>query len=191
MVYPNPLRRNFIPLSKRQTQRGTNRRRTFSIEWATPDGIYKPMNHIFDFTLDAAASADNAKTALYFDRKINGLTADWSGHRVWINPPYDETLGAWVRRAHMSVTSREAEMVLMLLPARTGRPWFHDHCLSEACSRRFVRGRICFIPYDGAAATSAMEDSILCFFRDRQALGSHPTWERSFELAKLEPRLIT
>ncbi len=53
----------------------------------TPDWLFEALNKEFGFTLDAAASADNARCANYYDAPANGLIRPWEGV-VWCNPPY-------------------------------------------------------------------------------------------------------
>jgi hypothetical protein len=50
------------------------------------------------FTLDACATAANAKCAAYFTRKEDGLRQPWTG-RVWCNPPYGREIGLWLAKA--------------------------------------------------------------------------------------------
>ena len=47
--------------------------------------------------LDAAADATNAKCARYFTAEDDGLTQDWAGETVWLNPPYGRGItGKWM-----------------------------------------------------------------------------------------------
>ena len=55
--------------------------------WETPQDFFNKLNEEFRFTLDAAASDDNAKCANYFTKEQDGLVQSW-GHTVWLNPPY-------------------------------------------------------------------------------------------------------
>ena len=51
--------------------------------WTTPDSVYKPLHAEFQFTLDAAASEDNAKCAMYYDQALDGLQQSWlCNHRA-------------------------------------------------------------------------------------------------------------
>lgn len=89
----------------------------------TPASLFDPLHAEFDFTLDAAASVQNAKLksfctvdGYYEDgEKIHGcdgLTLCWDvEERVWVNPPYS-SVRPWVERAW----DQDAEVVVMLLP---------------------------------------------------------------------------
>ena len=48
-------------------------------KWATPQDFFDKLNDEFHFTLDAAASPDNAKCANYFTEEQDGLTQSWGG----------------------------------------------------------------------------------------------------------------
>lgn len=48
-------------------------------KWATPQDFFDKLNDEFHFTLDAAASPDNAKCPVYFTEEQNGLTQSWGG----------------------------------------------------------------------------------------------------------------
>lgn len=77
------------------------------------------------FTLDAAASAANAKCPFYFDRAVDGLTQPWSG-RVWCNPPYSDCR-SWVSKALKEWESGRCEVIVLLLPAnRTEQGWWQE-----------------------------------------------------------------
>jgi len=60
------------------------------------DGLWTKLNDIFHFTVDAAASADNAKLPKFWDKQTDALKQDWSKETVWLNPPFsriEEFLG--------------------------------------------------------------------------------------------------
>ena len=48
-------------------------------KWATPQDFFDKLNNEFHFTLDAAASPDNAKCANYFTEEQDGLAQSWGG----------------------------------------------------------------------------------------------------------------
>lgn len=115
-----------------------------SDEWATPQWLFDELNKQFGFTLDPASTTDNAKCQKFYTLEDDGLSKDWAGERVFINPPYSKCFD-WVKKAHTEV-QKENTKVIMLLPARTDTKWFHQFCLdsnvvSEVC---FVKGRLKF-----------------------------------------------
>lgn len=65
---------------------------------ALPPEAFAKLNERFDFTVDAAASAHNAKLPRYYTIENSGLLASWAGERVYCNPPYSD-LRPWVEKA--------------------------------------------------------------------------------------------
>ena len=115
-------------------------------DWATPQALFDRLNAYHQFDLDAAASSTNHKVDNWLgldhpdSARRDGLTADWDGERVWLNPPYGRILNEWVAKAsHHALKGNE---VVLLLPARTDTRWFHDYCLMHAVE--FIRGRVKF-----------------------------------------------
>ena len=97
--------------------------------WETPQWLFDKYNQEYQFTLDACAIPENAKCPRFFSPEQDGLSQEWTG-RVWCNPPYGRQIGKWVQKAYES----KAEVVVMLLPARTDTSWFHDLCLRGGAS---------------------------------------------------------
>ena len=128
-------------------------------QWATPQDFFDKLNEEFDFTLDVCALPENAKCKQFFTPEIDGLSQPWKG-RVWCNPPYGREIGQWVRRAFLAVVSGGAEVVVMLLPARTDTRWFHEYIYKKA-DVRFLKGRLKF----GEAKNSAPFPSMIVIFK--------------------------
>jgi phage N-6-adenine-methyltransferase len=112
----------------------------------TCDEIFLPLMARHQFTLDAAANADNAKTKKYFDLATDGLKQSWRGERVWCNPPFSN-LGGWVRKALDEVNRGGCPLVVMLLPNnRMEQIFWQDHIepvrdADLGVSVKFLRGR--------------------------------------------------
>ena len=128
-------------------------------KWTTPQDFFDKLNDEFHFTLDAAASPDNAKCANYFTEEQDGLAQSWGGHTVWCNPPYCRKTGLWVKKAYEE-HQRTGCTVVMLLPSRTDVRWFHDYILGKA-EIRFIKGRLKF----GGNKNSAPFPSIVAIYR--------------------------
>lgn len=112
-----------------------------SPEWATPQPLFDALNTIHHFTLDAAASDNNAKCPIYFTADENALLKNWGGYSVFCNPPYGREIGAWVRKGYEEA-QKPGTKVVMLLPARTDTRWFHDYCVKGKIE--FLKGRLKF-----------------------------------------------
>lgn len=125
-------------------------------KWSTPQWFFDKLNQEFNFTLDPCADESNHKCEKYFTKEQNGLIQDWSGERVFCNPPYGREIGEWVKRCATSA----AEIVVMLIPARTDTRWFHEFIYNKA-EIRFLRGRLKF----GNSKNSAPFPSMVVIFR--------------------------
>ena len=111
-------------------------------DWETPQDFFDELNKEFHFTLDPCASENNHKCEKYFTEKENGLLQDWSGERVYCNPPYSaKEQDAWVKKCYEE--SKHATVV-MLVPARTDTERFHKYILPHA-EIRFLKGRLTFV----------------------------------------------
>jgi site-specific DNA-methyltransferase (adenine-specific) len=127
-------------------------------EWATPQPFFDRQHAEFNFTLDACATAENAKCPAYYTPEQDGLAQPWTG-RVWCNPPYGRAIGDWLAKARQSVEAGAAELVVCLVPARTDTAWWHEH--TPAAEVRLLRGRLRF----GTARDWAPFSSALLVFR--------------------------
>ena len=110
-------------------------------DWETPQALFDELDREFDFTLDAAATEQNKKCD---DFLLDGIAEDtrWQG-RVWCNPPYGKLISKFVFQAYYSWFHKDAELVVMLLPARTDTKYFHDYIYGIA-EIRFLKGRLKF-----------------------------------------------
>jgi phage N-6-adenine-methyltransferase len=110
-----------------------------SNEWATPQEFFDRMDAEFRFTLDAAATPENAKCDRYFTIEDDALAKSWAGERVWLNPPHGRSLHKWIAKAATEPT----EITVMLIPARTDTRAWHRHIFGKA-EVRFIEGRLKF-----------------------------------------------
>jgi len=131
-------------------------------EWATPQDFFDKLNKQFNFTLDPCATKENAKCAKFFTQEDDGLAQDWSGERVFCNPPYGRGLKDWVRKAHEE--SKKGALVVMLIPARTDTSYWHDYIVGGGADIRYLRGRLKF----GGSANSAPFPSALIMWWGRE-----------------------
>lgn len=118
-----------------------------SDERDTPQELFDALNSEFGFTLDAAASAENAKCERYFTIADNAVRQSWAKESVWMNPPYSQ-LPPWIDKAIAS--AHEGATVVALLPVTSGSRWF-DTCMLHADEVRFIEGRLAFNGMDQPA----------------------------------------
>ena len=94
-------------------------------DWETPHEFFDQLNSEFSFSVDACATAENAKCPRFFTPEQNGLVQDWTKETVWCNPPYSSRLqDAFVRKCYESAQV-PGTTVVALLPARTDTKRFH------------------------------------------------------------------
>ena len=113
-----------------------------SNEWATPIKFFEELNKEFKFTLDPCATKENAKCEKYFTKEDDGLTKNWSGERVFCNPPYGREIPYWVKKCYEE-NKLNNTFIVMLIPARTDTSYFHDYIYNKQ-EIRFIRGRLKF-----------------------------------------------
>lgn len=124
-------------------------------EWATPQDFYDKLAAEFKFNLDPCATSQNHKCDLYFTEKEDGLKQDWSGKRVFMNPPYGRQIKVWIEKAFKS----KAAVCVCLIPSRTDTSYWHDFVMKGEI--RFIRGRLKF----GGHSNSAPFPSAVVIFR--------------------------
>lgn len=124
------------------------------MDWETPQDFYESLNDEFGFTLDAAASAENAKCEHYYTEKENGLVQDWEGETVFCNPPYGRQLPKWIEKCY-NESRKDKTTVVMLIPARTDTKAFHEYIYDKS-EVRFVKGRLRFGDGKGRAPFPSM-----------------------------------
>lgn len=118
--------------------------------WRTPPDVYAALNAEFAFTLDPCP---------HYRDHFDGLARSWDGERVFCNPPYRRgQIELWLAKA------READVVVYLLPSRTGAKWWADALRADEI--RFIRGRLKF----GGSKINAPEWSVILIYRSAKAV---------------------
>ena len=88
----------------------------------TPDDLFRALHARFQFTVDAAAAPHNAKLDRYWTIDDSGLDKDWTGERVWCNPPYSN-VRPWIEKQ----LEQRADVSVILIPAnRTDQKFWQD-----------------------------------------------------------------
>lgn len=136
--------------------------------WETPKDFFDALDAEFEFDLDAAASAENAKCRIWYGGQIDALAlASWATEpsSIWLNPPYSQCREFMAKAAEQS---RLGHTVVCLVPCRTDTRWFWDHIWSgeahdwrPGVEVRFVKGRLKF----GDGKNSAPFPSMVVIFR--------------------------
>lgn len=133
--------------------------------WSTPQKLFDELNEEFHFTLDVAASPENAKCKEYLTESDNGLRLDWEKHTCFMNPPYSQ-ISEWLKKA--SIENAKGSTVVCLIPSRTDTRYWHQYIWNKAANRpydgvevRFIQGRLKF----GDSKNSAPFPSCVVVFR--------------------------
>ena len=140
-----------------------------SDEWSTPQATFDALAREFPFTVDLAATAENAKCRQFITAHHNALNRDWweYGDYGWLNPPYSRGLcPRFIAKA--AEERRKGFTTVMLLPARTDTTAFHAHIYDsekwqprEGVEIRLLPGRLRF----GGAKAGAPFPSMVVVFR--------------------------
>jgi phage N-6-adenine-methyltransferase len=134
-------------------------------EWPTPKNVFDGLDSEFGFTLDPCSTHENAKCPKHFTRDDDGLTQDWSGDVVFMNPPYGREIGQWMAKAYAE--SQKGATVVCLVPSRTDTDWWHRYAMRGEI--RLYRGRIKF---EGGKANAPFPSAIIVFRPAGHALKS-------------------
>lgn len=93
--------------------------------WATPEWLFGYFDKLVGgFTLDAAASADNAKCAAFITEEQDGRNTElWGEHKnIWINPPFSG-VKPWLEAAFVMAHDSD-RTVCVVVPDDISTSWF-------------------------------------------------------------------
>ena len=117
-----------------------------SDEWTTPQWLFDLLDREFHFQVDAAATKENAKLAVYFEDldSVPTLEFGWymkgAWERFWLNPPYSK-IAPFMKKAYEE--SLKGAIVVCLIPCRTDTRYWHDYVMM-AHEIRLIKGRLKF-----------------------------------------------
>lgn len=96
-----------------------------SPEWYTPDHIIERVFAVLeDIDLDPCADPDLSIAAgQHFTAETDGLAHEWRG-RVYMNPPYGDGIGVWVRKLITEFEVGNTTEAIALVPARIDTQWW-------------------------------------------------------------------
>ena len=136
--------------------------------WQTPIPLFVALDAEFCFTLDAAASRDNALCNRYITAEQDTLITPWSDHfislgYVWLNPPYSD-ITPFVKKAPAESLNQIG--TVMLVPADTSVGWFKEAIQTASEVRFITAGRLAFInPVTGKPVSGNNKGSMLIIWR--------------------------
>lgn len=135
-------------------------------EWYTPEHVLATVEEFLGaIDLDPCSNQGlpNVPAARHFTRDDDGLTREWHG-RVYMNPPYGDEIGLWVRKLQAAYDSGLVPEAIALVPAKVHTQWWD--VLSRNCICFIQRGRLTFT---GGKAQPAPFPSALVYLGERRA----------------------
>ena len=100
-----------------------------SYEWYTPGDIVERVRRVLGgrIFLDPCSCAEANKVIQadwFFSKEDDGLSFDWEGDTVFMNPPYGDEIGKWVEKLVAAAEAHAVGPAVALLPNRTDTAWF-------------------------------------------------------------------
>ncbi len=133
--------------------------------WQTPPDLWEALRAEFDFTLDAAANAENALLNNFITEEQDALVTPWHASGVFCNPPYSRLHDFTLRAAEQQYDLNNT--VVLLIPAYTDTRWWNNyvaHCAEEI---RFLVGRVRFWENGAPGKDSARFPSAVVVYRPK------------------------
>jgi hypothetical protein len=116
-------------------------------EWCTPQKYADVIHSFFDNQLDLDPCSNKyshiQSKVKYYLPEIDGLSASWQFHRIYVNPPFGRdknrktSIHAWIRKCQESHNLYNSE-VLALIPVATNTTYWRKHIWNFASN-------ICFL----------------------------------------------
>lgn len=113
----------------------------------TPEHVFKQLNDIFSFELDAACDSTNIKCekGFKYDLGEDGLSGSWGNHRVFCNPPFS-VKDKWIAKAVHETQQGDCPVCVMILPLNcVSAGAFYDNVIAGGFQYEILKGRIQFI----------------------------------------------
>lgn len=131
--------------------------------WQTPQDFFARCHEEFRFTVDAAATPENALLPRYWSEEDDALEQDWGGERVWLNCPYSLPLQElFLAKCHAE--RDRAQVIVALIPASPDTRHWHDYAM-VASEIRLIRGRLYFYDSLGVQRTQPRHRNALVVWR--------------------------
>lgn len=137
-------------------------------EWGTPQKFFDELDAEFNITLDPCGNPNRLlkprDKMITLSKDQNGLKGDWTGHTVFVNPPFSgnnlkEWLGKCYEQRHI------ARDIIAIMPSnRTGAKYFHDFVVGSA-EIGFIPGRLQYVPLKGQKVGSNPMNTILALWQ--------------------------
>ena len=121
-----------------------------------------PLSHPFDLDPCCPPQMPWRTATRMVSLPDDGLAVDWTGKRVWCNPPYGREAMPFLRKMAKSKTGGG----YLLIFARTDTSAWQDWIFPFAYGILFLRGRIRFYKADGTPGETAPAPSALVAYTE-------------------------
>ncbi len=124
-----------------------------AIEAAFGKVAYDPCAH--------PSSPVNAMQQVFKAAGQDGLTEEWSGQVVFVNPPYSGS-SLWLRKIAVEWQAGRIGLLLCLVNAKTDAPEYHA-AMRDGASVFFFEGRIKYVKPNGTKEPSSQPSMMIAF----------------------------
>ena len=131
--------------------------------WLTPPEIIDALGP-FDLDPCCPPTMPWRTAAQMVHRPNDGLKVDWTGKRVWCNPPYGRDAVPFLRKMAENKTGGGG---ILRIFARTDTAAWQDWIFPHAYGILFLRGRLRFHRPDGTQGEAASAPSALVAYSER------------------------
>ena len=131
--------------------------------WLTPPHIIDALGP-FDLDPCCPPNMPWRTAARMICRPFDGLAVDWTGQRVWLNPPYGREAVPFFEKL-----IREKSAGVALVFARTDTALWQNLIFPNMAAILFLRGRLRFHREDGTPGETATAPSALIAFSGHDA----------------------
>lgn len=141
-------------------------RSTGNFEWHTPavycDAARKVLGKIDLDPASCAAANRRVKARRFYTVADDGLSKPWRG-RLWLNPPYDRTIGKWIDRLMTSRVPGGVTAAITLTNNASETAW-GQQIIYGAASLCFPEGRIEYLTADGRTEGNPLQGQVFGYF---------------------------
>lgn len=133
----------------------------------TPDHIFKQLDSVFAFTLDAACTTEDCKCpkGFYNDQGVDALNMSWGGERVFCNPPFSQK-AAFIEKAYNEVINGDCPVCVMVLPSNCQDGRAFQKFIKKNFFYETLSGRVAFIdPATGQAMKGNNSGTTIVYFK--------------------------
>ena len=137
--------------------------------WESPRPLFDNMNRRFQFTVDAAANADNALLPRWWGpdgQYADALGVPWrprfgGPERVYCNPPFS-LVDEFIEKAHDECHG-DGVLAVLLLKVQTGKKIWRSKIAYGAGNIGMISGRLSYGRPDGESVGATFDSCIVVF----------------------------